>query len=174
MPDRVIGPLREARQPLHDGLHQLQVAGGAVTTAEFPIALAALDGAVRYLDGVLLPQCRAEQFTLFPAVDGVIGKRGASLVMEVQHDAIARMTGDLRQVVEAVRTDGDAEGYARYLQPLLYGLYALVRSHLEAEDEGYLSLLDEHLSESQVGVVVENLQRISSNQPSPGESSSGG
>ena len=40
------------------------------------------------------------------------------------------------------------------------GLYALIRAHLEAEDDIYLSLLDQHLSESQVGVIVENLGRI--------------
>ncbi|MER3497052.1 MAG: hypothetical protein C4321_03765, partial [Chloroflexota bacterium] len=54
----------------------------------------------------------------------------------------------------------EASGYARYLQPLLYGLYALARAHLDAEDAVFLPLLDEHLSESQVNVLLENSERI--------------
>ena len=46
------------------------------------------------------------------------------------------------------------------LRPLLYGLYAAARVHLESEDDAYLPLLDEHLSESQVGMVTDNYGRI--------------
>lgn len=165
MDDRVVGPLREVRQPLHDGLRQLRTAAQAVTEAEPKVAQAAIDAALAYLDEQLLPQCRAEEFTLYPAVDGVIGRKGATDVMVVQHQALADMSGDLRQVVEAARTDEDVAAYSRYLLPLLHGLYALVRSHLEAEDAAYLGLLDAHLSESQVRVVVENIERISTNRP---------
>jgi len=164
MGDRVVGPLREIRQPLHEGLRQLQAAARAVSTGDTATALAAVDAALEYLDGQLLPHCRAEEFTLFPAVDGVIGGSGATDVMIVQHHTLNQMTGDLRQVAEAARTDNDVAAYAKYLEPLLHGLYALARSHLEAEDTAYVTLLDEHLSESQVGVIVENIGRITAAQ----------
>src|SRR5690606_18026198 len=65
MGDRVVGPLREIRQPLHEGLRQLQAAARAVSTGDTATALAAVDAALEYLDGQLLPHCRAEEFTLF-------------------------------------------------------------------------------------------------------------
>src|SRR3970040_167808 len=76
MPDRVIAPLRELRQPLHDGLRYLPAAAAAVTSGDTKQALAALSDALAYLQGTLVPLCRSEQFTLFPAVDGVLGSVG--------------------------------------------------------------------------------------------------
>jgi len=157
--DRVVGPLREFREPLHEDLRKLQLAAEAVHEAETRVALSALDAAVTFLQG-FVQIAKAEEFTFFIAVDGVIGAPGASQVMIAQHDSIAAMVRDLRQVVDAANTAGDVAAYSRYLLPLLYGLYALMRAHLEAEDDVYLTLLDEALSESQVGMIVTNIGRI--------------
>ena len=162
--DRVVRPLREHRLPLYDGLRQLQQAAAAVGVAEDPIALAALDAALAYLNTSFLPASKAEEFTLFIAVDGALGSIGTTRIMAAQHRSIAAMAADLAKVVEAARKDGDVAAYARYLNPLLFGLYALIRAHLEAEDDVYLGLLDEHLSESQVGMIVDNLTRIAAGE----------
>lgn len=159
-PDRVVAPLRELRQPLFDGLRQLQIAAAAVNGAECRVALSALDVALSYLQNEFMPVAKAEEFTFFIAVDGVIGTVDATRVMKAQHASIGAMVTDLSQVTEAARKDDDVEAYGRYLLPLLHGLYALIRAHLEAEDDAYVSLLDAHLSESQVGVIVDNIRRI--------------
>jgi hypothetical protein len=80
--------------------------------------------------------------------------------MKAQHRSIAAMVSDLLKVADAARNEGGLENYTRYLLPLLYGLYAAIRVHLESEEDAWLPLLDAHLSESQVGVVVENYGRI--------------
>ncbi len=161
MTDRVIGPLRDARRPLFEGLRGLQQAAAAVLS-NAPRALPVIEEALDYLHGTFLPTCRGEELTLYPAVDGVIGCVGATDIMVVQHGSIGEMVGDLDRVVEALRTNREVGPYARYLLPLLHGLYAAIRTHLDAEDVVYLSLLDEQLSESQVGMVVDNLRRMSS------------
>lgn len=158
--DRVIAPLRESRRPLYDGLRQVHVAAGAVDAAEQRVALAALAAALAYLQDELVPACRAEEATLFIAVEGALAAVYSTRVMKAQHASIGAMVADLAQVVGAARADGDVAAYRRYLLPLLYGLYALVRAHLEAEDDAYLSLLDEHLSESQVVMIVDNMRRM--------------
>lgn len=165
-PDRVVAPLREWRRPLHENLRQLQLAASAID-AEPRVALAALDGAVAYLDDQFNPISRAEEFTMFIAVDGVMGVVGGTAVMVAQHASIKAMSGDLAQVVEAARVDGDVAAYGRYLLPLLHGLYALIRAHLEAEDDVYLSVLDSAVSESQVGMIVDNLTRITTGAAAP-------
>jgi hypothetical protein len=78
-----------------------------------------------------------------------------------------RMAGDLAQAIEAAKTDGDVAAYAKYLHPLLFGLYALVRAHLESEDEVYLPILDSALSESQVNMVVDNMTRMVAGSAAP-------
>lgn len=159
---RVVGPLREARRPLHDGLATVKAAADALATAEPSLALKALDGALAFLHKTFLPACEAEEFTLFIAVDGVLGATGAVSVMRAQHQVMAEMAADLEKVAGAARQENDPAAYARYLHPLLYGLYGLARGHLESEDAAYLTVLDDHLSESQVGVIVDNLDRIAS------------
>lgn len=168
MADRVIGPLRELRQPLHDGLRLLPSAAEAVAAGETGPALEALNRALLYLQATLVPYCRSEEFTLFPAVDGVFGLTDATRIMVAQHRSIGAMVDDIAAVVEATRRDADVAAYGRFLLPLLYGLYAGARIHLEAEDDVYLSLLDAHLSESQVGVIVENLARVAAGSAAPG------
>lgn len=165
--DRVVAPLRDWRRPLHAGLSSLPAAAEAVAAGDPADALRALDRALAYLRGTLLPACDAEEFTLFIAVDGVYGATGAVAVMRAQHQVIAEMTADLEKVVAAARETNDPPAYARYLDPLLYGLYGLARGHLESEDAAYLTVLDEHLSESQVNVIVENLDRIVSAKQAP-------
>lgn len=158
--DRVVGPLREFRLQKLEGLPQLHQAASAVQSAEYRLALASLDAAVAYLREYT-SFIRAEEFTMFIAVDGALGVVDATRIMKAQHASITAMVNDLTQVVEAARTDSDVDAYARYLLPLLYGLYALIRAHSEAEDDAYLSVLDAVLSESQVGMITDNITRIS-------------
>jgi hemerythrin-like domain-containing protein len=165
--DRVVGPLRDARRPLHDGLSALHLAAEAVATAEPAVAFKALDRALAFLQRTFLPSCEAEEFTLFIAVDGVYGATGAVAVMRAQHQVMVEMTADLEKVVAAAKPGNDPAAYARLLHPLLFGLYGLARGHLESEDAAYLTVLDEHLSESQVGVIVDNLDRIASARRAP-------
>jgi hypothetical protein len=160
--DRVIGPYREWRASLRGGLPSLAKAAAAAGQGPEAEAREALAAAMRYVNGTLLPASDAEEFTLFPTVDGVFGITGSCEVLEAQHAAMRAMAGDLRQVAAAAEKDGDTCAYAKYLQPLLWGLYALARAHLDAEDAVFLPLLDEHLSESQVNVLVENSERITS------------
>jgi hypothetical protein len=157
--DRVVAPLREFRLQQLEGLPQLQQAASAVQTAEYRVALAALDAALAYLER-FVRFARAEEFTFFIAVDGAMSVVDGTRIMKAQHASIAAMVDDLGKVIEAARTDADVDAYARYLLPLLYGLYALIRAHNEAEDDAYVSLLDTVLSESQVGMIVDNMNRI--------------
>lgn len=158
--ERVIGPYRAWRESLRAGLASLATAAAAAGHGPEEDARAALKAALAYVGETLLPGCEAEEFTLFPTVDGVRGVSGSCEVLERQHDSLRAMAEDVRKVAEAAARDGDTCAYARYLQPLLYGMYALARAHLESEDAAFLPLLDEHLSESQVNVLVENSERI--------------
>lgn len=161
MADRVVAPLRASRKPLFQGLAKLQLAADAVQTADGPVALAALDTATGFLNSTFLPTAAAEEFTLYIAVDGLYGATNATEIMKAQHASIRAMVEDLTKVVAAARTDNDPAAYAKYLLPLLHGLYASIRVHLEAEDDIYLDLLDNHVSESQVGMIIDNIERIS-------------
>ena len=149
------------------GLKTLQLAAGAVDSADAPVALAALSTAVQYLTVTFLPTASAEEFTLYIAVDGVNGAVNATDIMKAQHESIRAMANDLAKVVEAARADNDPAAYRKDLLPLLHGLYALIRAHLESEDDIYLSLLDDHVSESQMGMIIDNIEPIANARRDP-------
>jgi len=159
--------LRHVREGVHAGLTTLQVAASAISTAESRFAFAALDAALSYLQAELLPACRAEEATLFGAVDGLMGVANSCHAMKSQHTTIIRMVGDLAQAIEAARAEADVAAYARYLEPLLYGLYALARAHLESEDEAYLGMLEALLSEAQVAALAESYVAALEDGPPP-------
>lgn len=169
-PDGVTLALRELRAPLLRDTRTLLQAAEAVRSSPPTEALAAIASAVAYLQQQFLPHCTAEEFTLLPVVDGAIGESGASNVMAEQHRIIATMAADLVKAAEAAQGANDPSAYTRVLLPLLYGLYGAVRLHLESENAAYLDLLDEHLSESQADVLVENLERITRQQAAPASS----
>lgn len=156
--DLGVTPLRHARRPLHAGLNTLQVAASAVDTAEPRFALAALDSALAYLRETFLPACRAEEATLFVAVDGLFGVTNSCHVMRAQHTTIMRMAGDLAQAGDAARLAGSLEEVERFLPPLLHGLYALCRAHIESEDEAYITLLEAMLSAAQAESLARNYE----------------
>jgi hypothetical protein len=149
-----VSPLHDARSPVHAGLTTLQVAASALATAERRFAFAALEAAQRYLQETLLPTCRAEEATLFVAIDGLMGVANSCHVMKAQHTTLMRMAGDYAQALDAARTAGDVTEFVQYLGPLLHGLYALARAHLESEDEAYLGLLEAMLSSAQAEALA--------------------
>ena len=148
--------LRHVREAVHAGLTTLQVAASAISTAESRFAFAALDAALLYLQDELLPACRAEEATFFVAVDGLMGVANSCHAMKSQHTTIIRMAGDLAQAIDAARAEANVAEYAKYLEPLLYGLYALARAHLESEDEAYVGMLEALLSENQAAALAES------------------
>ena len=157
--DRVVGGLRELREPLHDGLRKVQVAAGAVSEAEPRMAMAAVETAWQYLEGTFVPACFAEQATLFLAADAIMGKGKPLDILRMQHESLGSMVNDLGKVVVAMRAANSLDDYARYLLPLLHGLYAAIRVHIESEDDALLALLDANLSQGQADALVRRFDR---------------
>ncbi|MEX2081556.1 MAG: hemerythrin domain-containing protein [Dehalococcoidia bacterium] len=167
MTDLAVGDIeviRRVREPAMAGLRTLQQAGDAAMDGRPPAALKAAQAAADYLYGTLLPLSRAEELALFITVDGVIGAPRATAVMIAQHHSLDAMAGDLRSLIAAASGAPSIEPYRKGLATLLYALYGLARGHLEAEDDAYIGLLDGTLSESQVGSLASNLERLTSAQ----------
>jgi hemerythrin-like domain-containing protein len=153
-------PLRYLRDQLHAGLTTLQVAASAVDTAEPRMAMKALEAAMHYLQSEFLPMCRAEEAELFRKLDEIAGRPDSCRVMIAQHTSIIRMAGDLAQANDAAKAANDIASYAEYLHPLLYGLYALCRVHLESEDEAYLPVIAAAMTDFEVEDMVQQMQRM--------------
>jgi hypothetical protein len=151
-----IAALESARREVMSGVISLLSAGNAIAGGSG--ASAARD-ACRYAEQVLVPYLGASQYTLYTAVNGVLGSPQATDVMCAQQRAIEAMVSDLGKVVAAAE-ERPIDELRQPLLALLYGLYAFARGHLESEEDVFLPLLQSYMSESQLDVLAENLGRL--------------
>lgn len=86
-----------------------------------------------FLRGTLVPHAKTEERELYPKVGRILGHPDATAAMVYDHLAIRERIVELEEA--------PVEDLAR-LQELLYGLYALIRSHFRKEEELYLPLLE--------------------------------
>lgn len=161
-----MAPLEALRRELHEGLATIVTAARAVETGPGPDAVAALEQARAFAGTTLAKAFQGEEYTLFPAVDGIYGEVGATAVLVAQHRAIDAMVSDLAKLSED-RPAEDLDARREPLIALLWSLYGATRLHLESEDDALLPLIADHLSQSQVEVIVENLGRITGKMAGP-------
>lgn len=88
------------------------------------------------------PHERAEESSLYPALNRVIGGTDPTAPMSRAHAEIAVQIGRLGRLIDDIGDrDPDVADIAD-LRDILYGLYAVLRLHTVQEDETYLSLGD--------------------------------
>ena len=101
---------------------------------------------VRHVHGLLTrevwPHEQAEESSLYPALNRVLGGTDPTAPMSRGHAEIAVQITRLGRLIEDIGDrDPDAADIAD-LRDILYGLHAILRLHTVQEDETYLSLAD--------------------------------
>jgi hypothetical protein len=102
----------------------------------------------RFIVGQLLPHMETIEATLYDRLEQVMGGRHSMAPMRQEHATVSRLVDELgryRPHVEDCTWSG-VEGLA--LRRALYRLHALLKVHL-AEEELYLSVLDQHLTDEE-------------------------
>ena len=89
---------------------------------------------VDFLRDTVVPHARHEERDVYPRVARVLGHPESTSSMVYDHLAVRERTADL--------TDADPDDVPR-LQELLYGLYAVIRTHPWKEEELYFPLLEQ-------------------------------
>jgi hypothetical protein len=94
------------------------------------------------LTGEVWPHEYAEESSLYPALNRVLGGTDPTAPMSRAHAEIAVQIARLGRLIDDIGDrDPDAADVAD-LRDLLYGLHAVLRLHTVQEDEAYLSLGD--------------------------------
>ena len=150
-------PLRDEHKELAPHIEHLRTVADGIDTAP-PDALAlAVDHVYDFLAHHLIPHAEAEERALYPAVAKAIGAPEATLTMSRDHVEVRALTEDLRALREAAGAHALAHEQVHELRRVLYGLYALVKVHFAKEEEVYLPILDERLSEADARAMFEAL-----------------
>lgn len=152
-------PLHEEHQEFLPHIEQMKMVADAVENTPLAALQREIDDVLTFLVRQLLPHAQAEECALYPVVEKVLGAKGATATMSRDHIAIGRFIeelSDLRPHLQGERLEVYQE---QALRRMLYGLFALVTVHFAKEEEIYLPLLEEHLTEDSARSLLEALER---------------
>jgi iron-sulfur cluster repair protein YtfE (RIC family) len=156
--------LRAEHAALQRGVADLARAAAQVSDWSVPDA----PDHLRHVRGFLysrLPHAEAEEAVLYPLMDKVMGARGATATMVADHREIHRRIDAVAALADAVAQGPPDESEVEALREHLYGLWAIVRLHLEKEEQLLFPLLDEHLSPADARTLRDELDAFGGPRP---------
>lgn len=151
-------PIRAEHRELLPHIEQLRAAADEVGRAPAHVLRAKVEEAYGFLSGHLVPHARAEDEALYPEVARLMGAPAATATMQRDHVEVTRLIADLATLRAGGFDDLDAHR-ENELRRVLYGLYALVKTHFAKEEEVYLPLLDERLTIAEFKEVYAGMER---------------
>jgi heavy metal translocating P-type ATPase len=123
-------------------LEELRAAADALGTTDPVEAMRRVRAAYALLEREVVPHEEAEEATLYPALERVIGGRDPTGPMSRAHAEILHQIRRLGRLLDDIGPEGaDADDVAE-LRRVLYGLDAILLLHTTQEDESYLSMDD--------------------------------
>ncbi|MGZ8495244.1 MAG: hemerythrin domain-containing protein [Candidatus Binatia bacterium] len=106
-----------------------------------------IDEIYDFLAHSLIPHAAADEAVLYPAVGKALGTPQATTPMSWDHVEVSRLTEQLRILRSRIFQPDFDRVTAMELRRVLYGLYSVVKLHFAKEEEIYLPILANHLSE---------------------------
>ncbi len=152
-------PLRDEHKELFPHIESLKLAGMAVHGTLNQASLDLIDEAYSFLATHLLPHAHAEEAALYPVVQKVMGSPHATATMSRDHVEVERLTQELALLRDQVSATEIGMKQANELKRVLYGLYTLVKVHFAKEEEVYLPLLDENLTQEEAVEMFEAMEK---------------
>jgi iron-sulfur cluster repair protein YtfE (RIC family) len=133
MSTRPTEPFREEHAALLPHVEQLRAAAREFPRLAPQARSEAIETALEFLRGTLLPHARAEEQVLYPEWARIVGYPDAAAPMVHDHEAIVARIERLSETSpEDIET----------VQELLYGLHALVSVHFDKEETIQLPAFD--------------------------------
>lgn len=155
----LLQPLRSEHQDLLPHIEALREIAAEVGEASPTRLRADLGEAIAFLEREVLPHAQAEEAALYPAVASLMGATAATATMSRDHAEVERYVArlqDLRRRL-SLGTPGAAE--LEQVRRALYGLHAVLTLHFAKEEEVYVPLLEERLSEAQARELLVAMEK---------------
>lgn len=154
----VTQPLRDEHKDLLPEMESLRRAADAVGEAPLEMLRRDVDEAYEFMAHHLIPHAQAEEKALYPVVERVMGAPEATGTMRRDHVEVGRLTKELGQLRASLAASIPGPVEAQQLRAVLYGLSALVKVHFAKEEEVYLPILDEQLSQQEATKMFEAME----------------
>ncbi|HEY6957522.1 MAG TPA: hemerythrin domain-containing protein [Candidatus Limnocylindria bacterium] len=151
-------PIREEHRALLPHIERLRTTADEVGHVPGDVLRKKLDDAHEFLTRHLIPHAKAEDEVMYPEVARLMGAPRATATMSRDHLEVGRLTDELAALRGFAEAEPDAQR-ANELRRVLYGLYALVRTHFAKEEEIYLPILDERLTLAEAEDLFKEMER---------------
>ena len=152
--------LRDEHRELQAGLDALRVAAEAVGDVPPHQLRTLVARSVDFLTEELLPHADAEERGLYPVVARLLAAPEATRTMSEDHLDVARLTVELEVLQAELYGPALAPTTAQELRRILYGLYALIASHLGKEEKVFFPLVEERLSRFDASRMLRAMQEF--------------
>lgn len=149
-------PLRDEHAELLPHIEQLRLAADQIDTAA--PARGEIDESLAFLEHHLLPHAMAEDEVLYPAVARAMGSERATDTMRRDHVAVGALIEELGRLRDEIGDGTPTEPQAKEARRILYGLHTLVRVHFYKEEEIYVPILEEALTETDAADLYRNME----------------
>ena len=163
---RVTEPLRDEHKELFPHVEALREAGDVLSGSDDAAVKQKVSEAYSFLADHLIPHAVAEEKALYPVVGQTMGSDMATRTMSRDHVEVGRLTERLQRSRQLMETTPLDEASRNELRQVLYGLYSLVKVHFAKEEEVYLPLLDEKLTESEAKRMFEAMESVAAAEKS--------
>ena len=154
-------PLREEHRELLPRVEIVRAAADSVggdTTSLSVLIGEAFD----FLAQQLIPHAAAEDAVLYPEVQRIMGAPEATATMSRDHVEVHRLTDALATLRARLQAGESGDELDNELRRVLYGLHALVRLHFAKEEEVYVPLLEQRLSEAEARSMFQAMREVAS------------
>jgi iron-sulfur cluster repair protein YtfE (RIC family) len=145
----ITGELRDERQHLGAHVGELAIVGDVVGHVTLETLRAAVEEVYHFLSTTLMPHLMADQLVLYPVVARLMGAPEATATMEYRQRVIQQLVDQLdalRWRMAGGPLDRETQAW---LRSVLYGLHALLKTHLVSEEALYLPLLERELPDTE-------------------------
>jgi iron-sulfur cluster repair protein YtfE (RIC family) len=150
--------LRHEHEELLPRIDMLRAVAESVDEAPVEVVRRGLDDALEFLTGHLIPHAEAEDRWLYPAVAEALRSPRATETMSRDHVEVARLTAELESLRDRVGEPVVWRSEAAAIRRVLFGLYAVVKLHFAKEEEIYLPLLEDRLTEAEADALVQAMR----------------
>jgi Hemerythrin HHE cation binding domain len=151
-------PLRDEHAELLPHVEALRIAADAIGESSATELAAKVREAEEFLTGHLIPHAKAEDDALYPIIDTLLGAPGATRTMSLDHVEVGRQTRLLGEMKAKMASGVLTRPQENELRMVLYGLYVLVELHFHKEEEAYLPLLDQRLTQGDATRMFEAME----------------
>jgi iron-sulfur cluster repair protein YtfE (RIC family) len=156
----LIQSLQQEHKSLTPQLEHLCLTADLVGEAPVIRVLGQLEQDIRFLTRHLILFAEAQDSALYPVIQRLLGTPEATATMYRDQIAIAELITELQELTLELRAVGACNHVlATDLRRVLYSLYALITLHFAKEEELYLPLVEQGLSETEADVLLSFVER---------------